>query len=136
MTLEEQIAHYKNVRNRIYSAKPISKKEPAAPKEPEAPKDPKEPKKPQIRIFDKKKAILIDASLIFCVPVSKIMSENKELKTFRARRYAMWRFHKELKMSLPQIGDYFGKEHSTTLRAIRSYENSLQDEGAKCEMSK
>lgn len=58
-----------------------------------------------------------------------IYSTNRRRHVARARQAAMWRIRKEMPdLSLPQIGRFFNRDHTTVIHAIRAVEARLKEQ--------
>jgi chromosomal replication initiation ATPase DnaA len=61
------------------------------------------------------------------ISMDQLTSHNRSKKFINARLLAYYRLHKELGLSLPQIGRYIGdRDHSTVFYGIKRYELNLQ----------
>ena len=59
--------------------------------------------------------------------IKEMRSIRRDKMIVAARHEAFWRCHKELCMSLPQIGRVFGdRDHTTVLHGIRQHEKRMQ----------
>jgi hypothetical protein len=54
------------------------------------------------------------------------MGKLRVAKYVQARHVLMYLFRTKLKMGLNQIGEYFGRDHTTVLFAVRNIENCLE----------
>jgi chromosomal replication initiator protein len=55
------------------------------------------------------------------VSLDEMLSPTRKAKVSEARQWAMWRVYHEItpRMSLPDIGFRFGRDHTTVLHAVR-----------------
>jgi chromosomal replication initiator protein len=53
------------------------------------------------------------------IPRREIVSDNRSFPVAHARQEAMRRAYATGKFSLPQIGKFFGRDHTTVLHGIR-----------------
>ena len=115
MNHQEQIEHYKAVRERISSgtAKPKIVQE----IQPE----------PKIRVEpDFRKRIIAECAAEFGITANDILGNSRVAHIVMARRKAAWIFHQRGTMSYPQIGRILNKDHSTIIHAVRRYKQSLE----------
>ena len=111
-TLEEMHAHYKNVRARLYRGQY------------------KEPITEPPKLITKGERILIETAAKHKISVKDIRSAIRNNKLVRARWECMYRLKTELNLSLPCIGRFMNRDHTTVLHAIRKYEKTrLQEAG-------
>lgn len=66
----------------------------------------------------------------FGVTVNMIHSRNGHRTVRRARMVAMWVIRKATAMSTNEIGDYFGRDHSTVIHALRVVDKALAEDQA------
>jgi len=71
--------------------------------------------------------IIAEVSRYYSIPESTVRGTLKNKGTAEARRLAMYLCRQLTNLSLPDIGQEFGKDHSTVLYAIRKVEASLKD---------
>lgn len=57
----------------------------------------------------------------FGLAIEEIMGEQRSKKIVEARHEIFWRLKKETKWSLPQIGRFMGRDHTTVLHGLRRY---------------
>jgi hypothetical protein len=73
------------------------------------------------------KLILREVCASHGVTLDQLISHNRSKKFIDARMLAYYRLHKELGLSLPQIGRYIGdRDHSTVFYGIKRYELNLR----------
>lgn len=73
------------------------------------------------------KLILREVCATHGVTLDQLTSHNRSKKFIDARMLAYYRLHKELGLSLPQIGRYIGdRDHSTVFYGIKRYESNLR----------
>ena len=73
------------------------------------------------------KLILREVCAAHGVTLDQLISHNRSKKFIDARMLAYYRLHKELGLSLPQIGRYIGdRDHSTVFYGIKRYELNLR----------
>jgi hypothetical protein len=73
------------------------------------------------------KLILREVCASHGVTLDQLTSHNRSKKFIDARMLAYYRLHKELGLSLPQIGRYIGdRDHSTVYYGIKRYELNLR----------
>ena len=73
------------------------------------------------------KLILREVCASHGVTMDQLISHNRSKKFIDARMLAYYRLHKELGLSLPQIGRYIGdRDHSTVYYGIKRYELNLR----------
>lgn len=61
------------------------------------------------------------------ITVAEMLSPRRFTKLVLARQEAWWRCKKETTQSLPQIGAFFHRDHTTILSGIRHFERMLRD---------
>jgi chromosomal replication initiator protein len=62
----------------------------------------------------------------FHVDRKPVMGKLRVAKYVQARHVLMYLFRTKLKMGLNQIGEYFDRDHTTVLFAVRNIENCLE----------
>jgi chromosomal replication initiation ATPase DnaA len=62
--------------------------------------------------------ILLEVSRKHNIPVDAILGQSRQRRIVLARGDAIWRFYSETRLSTPQIGARFGKDHSTILHGV------------------
>ena len=73
------------------------------------------------------KLILREVCALHSITLDQLTSHNRSKKFIDARMLAYYRLHKELGLSLPQIGRYIGdRDHSTVFYGIKRYESNLR----------
>jgi len=73
------------------------------------------------------KLILREVCALHSITMDQLTSHNRSKKFIDARMLAYYRLHKELGLSLPQIGRYIGdRDHSTVFYGIKRYESNLR----------
>ena len=73
------------------------------------------------------KLILREVCASHGVTLDQLTSHNRAKHLIKARMLAYYRLHKELGLSLPQIGRYIGdRDHSTVFYGIKRYELNLR----------
>lgn len=128
MNLQEQIEHYKAVRERIANApKRIKKEEPAQPPMPTIRRE----VCPHATILpDPRRETLKACATEYGVTVDDIVGYRKEKNILKARWKAMYLLHKR-GMSFSRIGRLLKKDHTTVMNAVKNYEKSLAQGEAK-----
>lgn len=61
------------------------------------------------------------------VPWKEFTSRRRNLAYAAARQHAMWEIHKHTKLTLPEIGRIFDRDHSTVLFGIRRHQARLSN---------
>ena len=56
---------------------------------------------------------------------SMLMSDRRHVGIVRARHEAFWRMSRECRMSLPAIGRRMGRDHTTVLHGVRTFQKLL-----------
>lgn len=64
------------------------------------------------------------------VPVTQIRGDSRSVSIVNARREAMYLAYQTGAFSMPQVGHFFSRDHTTVLHAIRRYEAILAAEKA------
>lgn len=73
------------------------------------------------------KLILREVCTLHSITMDQLTSHNRSKKFINARMLAYYRLHKELGLSLPQIGRYIGdRDHSTVFYGIKRHELNLR----------
>ena len=68
------------------------------------------------------RTILNEVAKRHMISPKDILSNSRRNFIVVARQEVCWRLHKELKMSLPQIGRRLNRDHTTILHSLRAYE--------------
>ena len=66
--------------------------------------------------------IIAECCLEYNVSPEKLISKERWIPLTYARQKAMYRCRKELKLSYPVIGEYFKRDHSSIISAVKSWE--------------
>lgn len=66
------------------------------------------------------------ASQAYNIPVWKMKSKARQSEIVEARFYAMYLIKRHTHLSLHQIGLLFNRDHSTTLNAVRRFNERLE----------
>jgi len=74
------------------------------------------------RLSLKVSKIIAECCLEFNISPSKLLSRERWVPLTFARQKAMYRCRKELKLSYPVIGEYFKRDHSSIISAVKSWE--------------
>lgn len=123
-TVEELHQHYLNVRRRLY-AQPKKKAEVIE----EKPKqDPKHPLSPA-------QLIIYNVALKHGLTIADIMGRRRKPNIVLARHEAMYELHATGKYSLPQIGRFMKRDHTTILHGCRKIEKARQQVAGQVEVS-
>ena len=128
MNHQEQIEHYKAVRERISggTAKPKIVQEIQPEPKIRVEPDFSQPE-PKIRVEpDFRKRIIAECAAEFGITANDILGNSRVAHIVMARRKAAWIFHQRGTMSYPQIGRILNKDHSTIIHAVRRYKQSLE----------
>jgi chromosomal replication initiator protein len=56
-----------------------------------------------------------------------LLSKSRKKKIALPRQITMFLFKKELKMSYPEIGEYFKRDHTTALHAFKKIEKDIEN---------
>ncbi len=67
-------------------------------------------------------AIVKAVALALDVPEAQIMGRRRTVAISDARQVAMWTIRQSMHLSLAAIGDFFGRDHTTVLHALRRVE--------------
>lgn len=70
----------------------------------------------------KAQTIMLEICEEFDIALSDLMSPRRFMDAVLARRKAFWRLKNETTWSLPQIGRFIGKDHTTVLHGIRRFQ--------------
>lgn len=73
-----------------------------------------------------KKDIINSVLNFFEITKDDLMSKSRKKKVSLPRQITMFLFKKELKMSYPEIGEYFQKDHTTALHAFNKIKNNIE----------
>jgi chromosomal replication initiation ATPase DnaA len=65
--------------------------------------------------------VLAETSERFRVSINELLSESRNQHVIIARWYAMAHIRKRFKLSTPQIGIIFGKNHATVLHGLQQH---------------
>lgn len=74
-----------------------------------------------------KKDILDSVISFFELSKDDLMSKSRKKKVALPRQITMFLFKKELKMSYPEIGEYFQRDHTTALHAFNKIEKDIEN---------
>lgn len=131
--------HYKAVRARLWAGAPPPPPPIVRPPPPPPPPPRSTPTSDQFREahellkvagvagVPKWKLILREVCALHGVTLDQLTSHNRSKKFIDARMLAYYRLHKELGLSLPQIGRYIGdRDHSTVFYGIKRYESNIR----------
>lgn len=55
------------------------------------------------------------------IPIASVKGEMRSKSVIRARRVMYFLLRNELKWSLPEIGAYMNKDHTTVLKVLRNF---------------
>ena len=83
---------------------------------------------PILTARDIAKAVLSEVCAKHNVAVHHVMSLRRSQHIVAARHEVCWRLREETNWSLPQIGRFLGRDHTSVLHACRSYEAFLRGE--------
>jgi len=73
-----------------------------------------------------KKDIINSVLNFFEITKEDLMSKSRKKKVSLPRQITMFLFKKELKMSYPEIGEYFQRDHTTALHAFNKIKNGIE----------
>ena len=74
--------------------------------------------------------IMQEVALEHGLTVLDLVSARRQRGLVRVRHLAMWRIKNETKLSLPQIGRLFERDHTSILHAVRKIDALKNQEGA------
>lgn len=74
-----------------------------------------------------KKDIIDSVIGFFEINKDDLMSKSRKKKVALPRQILMYLFKKELKMSYPEIGEYFQRDHTTALHAFNKIEKDIEN---------
>lgn len=74
-----------------------------------------------------KKDIINSTLNFFEITKEDLMSKSRKKKVALPRQIVMFLFKKELKMSYPEIGEYFQRDHTTALHAFNKIANDIKN---------
>lgn len=74
-----------------------------------------------------KKDIISSVLSFFEITKEDLMSKSRKKKVALPRQITMFLFKKELKMSYPEIGEYFDRDHTTALHAFNKISSDLKN---------
>jgi len=74
-----------------------------------------------------KKDIITSVIGFFELTKEELMSKSRKKKVALPRQVAMFLFKRELKMSYPEIGEYFNRDHTTALHAYNKINKDIQN---------
>lgn len=72
-------------------------------------------------------AVAIAVSNASGVPIGKILGNRRHGKIVTARHVAKYIMRKQLKFTYDQIGEYFGRDHSTVIHAVQKVSWLIQN---------
>jgi len=73
-----------------------------------------------------KKDIIASVINFFEIAKEDLMSKSRKKKVALPRQIIMYLFKKELKMSYPEIGEYFNRDHTTALHAFNKISKDIK----------
>lgn len=76
-----------------------------------------------------KKDIITAIINFFEITKEDLMSKSRKKKVALPRQIAMFLFKKDLKMSYPEIGEYFQRDHTTAIHAFNKISKETQTDG-------
>jgi hypothetical protein len=133
-TAAELIARYREVRRRLYSpANPLklasreagtdhaARKAIATIPEPSRQPEPRPPETP-FQYQTPAREALQAVSTRTCVPIADILGRNRRPPIAAARHEAVWRVRQATGWSLPRLGRFFKRDHTTVLHSLRKME--------------
>jgi chromosomal replication initiator protein len=74
-----------------------------------------------------KKDVLETITTFFEIKKEDLLSKSRKKKIALPRQITMFLFKKELKMSYPEIGEYFKRDHTTALHAFKKIEKDIEN---------
>jgi Bacterial dnaA protein helix-turn-helix len=137
-TAAELIARYRDVRRRLYSpASPpklgssetdhAARKAIATMPNPSRQPEPRPPETP-FQYQTPAREALQAVSTRTCVPIADILGRNRRPPIAAARHEAVWRVRHATGWSLPRLGRFFKRDHTTVLHSLRKMEKrSVRD---------
>lgn len=133
-TAEELYQHYLDVRRRLRAA-PQNKTEVAAPKievkpEPEPEPEPVVVPKPKPALSPAQ-LIIYNVALKHGLTYADIMGRSRKADIVTARHEAMYELRQTGKYTLPQIGRFMHRDHTTILHACRKMKKTLAEKTGK-----
>jgi hypothetical protein len=140
VNLEEQRAHYRAVRERLSTPKLIPKPVvEAAPPKVEVVKQPEPERQPShfTEISDEVRAALKwpprDAILEMLegtgVTLEQLKSRSREQKLVDLRHHACWILRTRFNWSMPKIGRFFNRDHTTALHGVERWQKIVDAQG-------
>jgi chromosomal replication initiator protein len=76
------------------------------------------------------KQIAEEVAVTHKITMGEMMSQARCFRASHPRQEAMWLMRQTGRYSYPQIGRFFGKDHTTVLHAERQYEKRLAEKKA------
>lgn len=70
-------------------------------------------------------AIMEAACTAFNVKLILLLSKTRKQKVVRARNVCIYLIHQHMRYTLKEIGELFGKDHTTIIHALRCVKNEL-----------
>lgn len=139
MTAAELLENYAQVRARLYG-KP--KRVNAAPRVITPPPPPPAPVIKQasqivVRIPRVRRGTVIMRRIadrvcrLYEIPPSELFSKTRRTRVVMARHLMVYWIHRQGKYSLPQIGEFARRDHTSILHAIRAHEKRKQERNRK-----
>lgn len=61
------------------------------------------------------------------ISVAELKGGRRDAFLAQARQEAMWRMREQDRWTLPQIGRFFNRDHTTVLHGIRAYARRLEE---------
>lgn len=83
---------------------------------------------PILTARDIAKAVLSEVCAKHNVAVHHVMSKRRSRHVVAARHEVCWRLREETNWSLPQIGRFLGRDHTSVMHACRCYDAFLRGE--------
>lgn len=74
-----------------------------------------------------KKDVINTITSFFEINKEDLLSKSRKKKVALPRQITMFIFKKELKMSYPEIGEYFQRDHTTALHAFKKIEKDIKN---------
>lgn len=83
---------------------------------------------PVLTARDIARAVVAEVCAKHSVLVNGVMSMRRSAPIVAARQEICWRLRNETTWSLPQIGRFLGRDHTSVLHSCRAYEATLRGE--------
>jgi hypothetical protein len=83
---------------------------------------------PVLTARDIARAVVAEVCAKHSVPIRAVMSQRRQKELVKARQEICWRLREETTWSLPQIGRFLGRDHTSILHSCRAYEATLRGE--------